>query len=70
MYVPLATTVIGGLTTSTLLTLFVVPTVYTLFDDLIRKFRKPHLDLERPLLIEPSTVSVGGHPEELPADVS
>jgi HAE1 family hydrophobic/amphiphilic exporter-1 len=70
MYVPLATTVIGGLTTSTLLTLFVVPTVYTLFDDLIRKFRSPHLDLERPLLIEPSPVSVGGQPEEVPSDVS
>jgi HAE1 family hydrophobic/amphiphilic exporter-1 len=31
---PLATAVIGGLTTSTVLTLFVVPVVYTLFDDL------------------------------------
>jgi HAE1 family hydrophobic/amphiphilic exporter-1 len=41
MYVPLATTVIGGLATSTMLTLFVVPTVYTLFDDLIVKFRRP-----------------------------
>jgi HAE1 family hydrophobic/amphiphilic exporter-1 len=41
MYVPLATAVIGGLATSTLLTLFVVPTVYTLFDDLAEKVRKP-----------------------------
>jgi HAE1 family hydrophobic/amphiphilic exporter-1 len=39
MYVPLATTVIGGLATSTMLTLFVVPTVYTLFDDLIQKMQ-------------------------------
>jgi len=31
---PMATAVIGGLTTSTLLTLFVVPTVYTVFDDI------------------------------------
>jgi len=31
---PMATAVIGGLTTSTLLTLFVVPVVYTLLDDL------------------------------------
>ncbi len=38
MYVPLATAVIGGLATSTMLTLFVVPTVYTLFDDLIERF--------------------------------
>lgn len=37
---PLATAVIGGLATSTLLTLFVVPTVYTLFDDVGRFFRK------------------------------
>jgi HAE1 family hydrophobic/amphiphilic exporter-1 len=31
---PMATAVIGGLMTSTLLTLFVVPTVYTVFDDI------------------------------------
>jgi len=41
MYVPLATAVIGGLATSTMLTLFVVPTVYTIFDDLAAKFKKP-----------------------------
>ncbi len=40
MYVPLATAVIGGLATSTLLTLFIVPTVYALFDDLIKRFSK------------------------------
>jgi HAE1 family hydrophobic/amphiphilic exporter-1 len=33
---PMATAVIGGLLTSTLLTLYVVPIVYTLFDDLGR----------------------------------
>lgn len=38
LYVPLATAVIGGLTTSTILTLFVVPMVYTFFDDLAMKF--------------------------------
>ena len=31
---PMATAVIGGLATSTVLTLFVVPTVYTVFDDI------------------------------------
>lgn len=38
MYVPLATVVIGGLMTSTVLTLFIVPVVYTFFDDLRERF--------------------------------
>jgi len=33
---PLATAVIGGLFTSTVLTLFIVPVVYTIFDDIQR----------------------------------
>jgi HAE1 family hydrophobic/amphiphilic exporter-1 len=37
---PLATAVIGGLSTSTFLTLFVVPVVYTLFDDLGHFFQR------------------------------
>jgi HAE1 family hydrophobic/amphiphilic exporter-1 len=37
---PLATAVIGGLITSTVLTLFVVPCVYTLFDDLGQRLRR------------------------------
>ena len=41
---PLATAVIGGLTTSTVLTLFVVPVVYTLFDDLGNFFHKRRQD--------------------------
>jgi len=36
---PMATAVIGGLATSTLLTLFVVPTVYTIFDDIAERLR-------------------------------
>ena len=36
---PMATAVIGGLATSTALTLFVVPTVYALMDDAARFFR-------------------------------
>ncbi len=35
---PMATAVIGGLITSTALTLFVVPTVYALLDDLVKRF--------------------------------
>jgi hydrophobic/amphiphilic exporter-1 (mainly G- bacteria), HAE1 family len=38
-YVSLGTTLIGGLTTSTVLTLFVVPLFYTLFDDLRERSR-------------------------------
>ena len=34
---PMATAVIGGLITSTILTLFVVPTVYALLDDTLRR---------------------------------
>ncbi|MDX1934035.1 MAG: efflux RND transporter permease subunit [Capsulimonadales bacterium] len=55
---PLATAVVGGLTTSTILTLFVVPVVYTLFDDLARRFRGDRRDLARAPLVEPSVESV------------
>lgn len=52
---PLATTVVGGLITSTLLTLFVVPVVYTLFDDLARRLCKDDRDLSHPpALVGPS----------------
>ena len=54
MYAPLATAVIGGLATSTMLTLFIVPTVYTLFDDLTRRFYRDKRDLSRADLVEPS----------------
>jgi HAE1 family hydrophobic/amphiphilic exporter-1 len=36
---PMAIAVIGGLTTSTILTLFVVPVTYILFDDIINKLK-------------------------------
>lgn len=39
---PMAIAVIGGITTSTLLTLVVIPVFYTLMDDLVNKFYKPH----------------------------
>ncbi len=60
---PLATTVVGGLFSSTLLTLFVVPVVYTLFDDLARKLRgkDKDRDLNRPpQIVAPSAASVAG----------
>ena len=59
---PMATVVIGGLLTSTFLTLFVVPTVYTLFDDLGRRFRKDDRDFAPPTLVEPSPAGVGAAP--------
>jgi HAE1 family hydrophobic/amphiphilic exporter-1 len=59
MYVPLATAVIGGLTTSTMLTLFIVPTVYTIFDDLARKFRRNPRDLDRAHGVGPTLASTG-----------
>jgi HAE1 family hydrophobic/amphiphilic exporter-1 len=37
---PMGRAVIGGLVTSTLLTLFVVPVVYSLLDDAVRSVRK------------------------------
>jgi len=40
MFAPLAVGVMGGLLTSTFLTLFIVPVVYTLFDDLGRKLSR------------------------------
>lgn len=56
---PLATVVIGGLATSTMLTLFVVPVVYTFFDDLARSARKDPRDLSRSTMVEPSLASAG-----------
>jgi hydrophobic/amphiphilic exporter-1 (mainly G- bacteria), HAE1 family len=55
---PMATAVMGGLTTSTILTLFVVPTVYMIFDDLARYFRKDKRDLAAPELVEPSVEAI------------
>jgi HAE1 family hydrophobic/amphiphilic exporter-1 len=62
---PLATAVVGGLSTSTLLTLFVVPVVYTFFDDLARRFRKDPRDLA-PVPIGPSVGSVERTPRPEP----
>jgi HAE1 family hydrophobic/amphiphilic exporter-1 len=61
--VPMAHAVIGGLITSTLLTLFVVPVVYTLLDDLVIRLRrgrgaKPaHVVPAPPRLREPEPVA-------------
>lgn len=63
MYVPLATVVIGGLLTSTLLTLFVVPAVYTFFDDLARRFRKDPRDLSHATIVEPTVAAAERTPE-------
>ncbi|MDE2127508.1 MAG: efflux RND transporter permease subunit [Armatimonadetes bacterium] len=55
---PMATAVIGGLITSTILTLFVAPTVYTMFDDLGRIMRRDRRDLAGPPMVEPSVEAV------------
>jgi HAE1 family hydrophobic/amphiphilic exporter-1 len=61
---PLATTVVGGLMSSTLLTLFVVPCIYTLFDDFARRLRGgDRHDLARAPLVGPSVESVERLPQ-------
>jgi HAE1 family hydrophobic/amphiphilic exporter-1 len=55
---PMATAVVGGLVTSTLLTLFVVPVVYTLLDDSARWLRRDRMDLAKAELVEPSPGAV------------
>lgn len=69
MYVPLATVVIGGLITSTMLTLFVVPAVYTFFDDLGRRFRKDPRDLSRADLVEPTIAATERAADPAPVDL-
>jgi hypothetical protein len=51
MYTPLATAVIGGLLTSTMLTLFIVPVVYVFFDNITGGAKR---DLARATMVEPS----------------
>ena len=63
---PLATAVVGGLLTSTALTLFVVPAVYTFFDDLARRFHKEDRDLHPAEGVGPSLAAAGGDPEQGP----
>lgn len=58
MEAPLATVVIGGLTTSTCLTLFVVPCVYTMFDDLALHLRRNKRDLAPSGAVGPSVASI------------
>ncbi|MHB8636134.1 MAG: efflux RND transporter permease subunit [Fimbriimonadaceae bacterium] len=63
---PLATAVVGGLLTSTVLTLFVVPCVYTMFDDLSKRLRRSERDLYAPSLVGPSVGSVEHASERAP----
>ena len=56
---PMATVVIGGLTLSTLLTLVVVPVVYTIFDDLGRRGLFARLASLRPRWRRPSPAYAG-----------
>jgi HAE1 family hydrophobic/amphiphilic exporter-1 len=65
---PLATAVIGGLCTSTGLTLFVVPCVYTMFDDLARKLRKTDRDLYPAGGVGPSVAGIDHSPNHTARD--
>ena len=47
-YFPMARTVMGGLMASTALTLVVLPTYYTLFDDLASRLGQAHLVRQQP----------------------
>ncbi|MDR3690852.1 MAG: efflux RND transporter permease subunit [Fimbriimonas sp.] len=62
---PLATAVVGGLTTSTMLTLFIVPVVYTLFDDLAKMLRKNSRDLAAAQAVGPSLEAFEKKPDPL-----
>jgi len=68
MQAPLATAVIGGLSTSTFLTLLVVPVVYTLFDDLARKLRGNKRDLAPAEMVEPTVAATGPVTEPEPLE--
>ena len=57
---PMGRAVIGGLITSTLLTLFVVPVVYTLLDDFVSRLRRGR-QVHEPRMVHP-------HPEPVAAD--
>jgi HAE1 family hydrophobic/amphiphilic exporter-1 len=65
---PLATAVIGGLLTSTVLTLFVVPVIYTLIDDAARRLRGNPRDLASSTVLgseaTPGVAEIGEAPLE------
>ncbi len=65
---PMATAVIGGLLTSTILTLFVVPTVYTIFDDLARMLRRDKRDLAAPEKVSPTVEAIERQPDATPVE--
>jgi hydrophobic/amphiphilic exporter-1 (mainly G- bacteria), HAE1 family len=60
----LGTVVIGGLFTSTMLTLIVVPVVYSLFDSVRRRFSREQSDVEPAPALEPAhSNGVAAEPE-------
>jgi hydrophobic/amphiphilic exporter-1 (mainly G- bacteria), HAE1 family len=63
---PMAHAVIGGLITSTLLTLFVVPVVYTLLDDLVIRLRRGRTPAHAPRVV--SAPPRARDPEPVAAD--
>jgi len=57
---PMARAVIGGLLTSTILTLFVVPVVYTLLDDLVHMRVRGLLGRKSRIDQQPEPIAAGG----------
>ena len=53
---PMGVAVVGGMLTSTFLTLYVIPVVYTLFSDLAARFRGKAPQQDAPLTSVPASV--------------
>jgi HAE1 family hydrophobic/amphiphilic exporter-1 len=66
---PMARAVIGGLITSTMLTLLVVPVAYTYFDDLGSWMKRKLVSPERTREIEREQAEAGLAPDPRPAPV-
>ena len=59
-YFPMARTIMGGLMASTVLTLIVLPTYYSLFDDLAAWLKRTWIESDPSRLREPSDAPVSG----------
>ena len=67
---PMATAVIGGLSTSTFFTLFIVPIVYTLFDDMEHLFRRNRAERQAASGVYPPTGNGSGPHHDIPGSAT